>query len=148
MEDRIPDTPLFDRSRQRRGYRLNKMAMGLVDPANRDAFRADEEAYLDRFGLSAEEKQAVRTRNWQEMVRLGGNVFYILKISAISPARPSRPMGMLPHMAARATGSAMTPATIGVSVGPGPTALMRIPSGAHSSASDRTMPFKPALDAA
>ena len=26
-------------------------------------------------------------RDWQDMVRLGGNVFYILKISAISPAR-------------------------------------------------------------
>ncbi|WP_284177236.1 extradiol ring-cleavage dioxygenase [Rhabdaerophilum sp. SD176] len=87
MEDRIPETPLFDRSRQLRGYRLNKMAMGLVDPANREAFRQDEEAYLDRFGLSAEEKRAVMARNWQEMVRLGGNVFYILKISAISPAR-------------------------------------------------------------
>ena len=57
--DRIPDTPLFDRPRSLRGYRLNKMAMGLGDPANREAFRADENAYLDRFGLSDEEKQAV-----------------------------------------------------------------------------------------
>jgi protocatechuate 4,5-dioxygenase, alpha chain len=86
-EDRIPDTPLFDRARQRRGYQINKMAMGLSQAENRAAFRADEEAYLDRFGLSAEEKQAVMTRDWQEIVRLGGNVFYILKITAISPAK-------------------------------------------------------------
>ena len=33
--DQIPDTPLFDRQRSLRGYRLNKMAMGLGDPANR-----------------------------------------------------------------------------------------------------------------
>jgi protocatechuate 4,5-dioxygenase alpha subunit len=85
--DRIPDTPLFDRARQRRGYNLNKMAMGLGVPANRDAFRADESAYLDRFGLSPEEKRAVMARDWQEMVRLGGNVFYLLKISAIDPVR-------------------------------------------------------------
>ena len=85
--DRIPDTPLFDRKRSLRGYRINKMAMGLGDPANREAFRNDESAYLDRFGLTSEEKQAVMTRNWQEMVRLGGNLFFILKISAVDPVR-------------------------------------------------------------
>ena len=85
-EDVIPDTPLFDRARQQRGYRLNKMAMGLTNPANRDAFCKDEDAYLDRYGLTNGEKRAVKERNWQEMVRLGGNVFYILKIAAISPA--------------------------------------------------------------
>ena len=35
------------------------MAMGLGKPENREAFRADESAYLDRFGLTAEEKKAV-----------------------------------------------------------------------------------------
>ena len=81
----IPDTPLFDRAGSIRGYGLNKMAMSLGDPANRAAFKGNEEAYLDRFGLSAEEKAAVMSRDWQEMVRLGGNVFFILKISAIDP---------------------------------------------------------------
>lgn len=85
-EDRIPEIPLFDRARQRRGYKLNKMAMGLTRPENRAAIRADEDAYLDRFGLNAEEKAAVKARDWQEMVRLGGNVFYLLKLAAITPA--------------------------------------------------------------
>ncbi len=82
---RIPDTPLFDRAGSIRGYKLNKMAMALGDPANRDAFRENEEAFLDRFGLSAEEKAAVMSRDWHEMVRLGGNLFFILKISAVDP---------------------------------------------------------------
>ena len=86
-QDKIPDTPLFDRKRSLAGYRINKMAMGLSDPANREAFRQDEDAYLDRFGLTPEEKEAVRTRNWREMVRLGGNLFFILKISAVDPVR-------------------------------------------------------------
>ena len=86
-QDRIPDTPLFDRKRSLRGYRLNKMAMGLSDPANREAFKHDEGAYLDRYGLTAEEKEAVMSRNWREMVRLGGNLFFILKISAVDPVR-------------------------------------------------------------
>ncbi len=85
--DRIPDTPLFDRERQRRGYRINKMAMGLSKPENREAFKADEEAYLDRFSLTADEKKAVMSRDWREMVRLGGNLFFILKISAVDPVR-------------------------------------------------------------
>lgn len=85
--DRIPDTPLFDRKRSLRGYRINKMAMGLSNPANREAFRDNESAYLDRFGLTPEEKEAVMTRNWREMVRLGGNLFFILKISAVDPVR-------------------------------------------------------------
>jgi protocatechuate 4,5-dioxygenase alpha chain len=73
--DRIPDTPLLDRERR------------LGDPANRAAFKADEPAYLDRFGLSEEEKAAVLSRDWTEMVRLGGNLFFILKISAVDPVR-------------------------------------------------------------
>lgn len=86
-DDTIPDTPLLDRRRQLRGYRINKMAMGLGDPANRAAFAADEAAYLDRFGLSGEQKAAVLNRDWQEMIRLGGNLFFILKISAVDPVR-------------------------------------------------------------
>src|SRR4029079_4203512 len=86
-QDRIPDTPFFDRKRSLRGYRINKMAMGLTDPANREAFRQDESGDLDRFGLTAEEKDAVLARDWREMVRLGGNLFFILKISAVDPVR-------------------------------------------------------------
>ena len=85
--DEIPDIPLLDRKRRQQGYRLNKMAMSLGSPQNRDAFRADESAYLDGFGLNEQEKRAVMTRDWREMIRLGANLFYILKLSAIDPAR-------------------------------------------------------------
>lgn len=81
----IPETPLFDRERSHMGYELNKMAMALVSEANRKAFSADEEAFLDRYKLSPEQRAAVLARDWQEMVRLGGNIFYILKISALNP---------------------------------------------------------------
>ncbi|QWW66990.1 extradiol ring-cleavage dioxygenase [Rhizobium sp. WYJ-E13] len=81
----IPDTPLFDRVGSIRGYRLNKMAMALGQPVNREAFKADEDTYLARFGLSDEEKAAVKSRDWHEMVRLGGNLFFILKIAAVDP---------------------------------------------------------------
>ncbi len=85
MNDPIPDTPLFDRERSHLGYALNKMAMSLVSADNRAAFAADEEAYLDRYALSAGQRAAVLARDWHEMVRQGGNIFYILKISALNP---------------------------------------------------------------
>lgn len=79
----IAETPLFDRAASLRGYKLNKMANGLGNKANREAFIADEQAYIDRFGLSDQEKSAVMTRDWRKMVSLGGNLFFILKITAI-----------------------------------------------------------------
>lgn len=90
--DRIPDTPLFDRPRANAGFALNKMAMGLSTPEGRAAFLADEGAYLDRFKLTPEQRAAVLARDWEEMVRLGGNLFYILKISAVDPT-PIRAIG-------------------------------------------------------
>ncbi len=90
--DRIPDTPLFDRPRSNTGYALNKMAMGLSTPEGRAAFLADESAYLDRFALTPDQRAAVQARDWAEMVRLGGNLFYILKISAVDPT-PIRAIG-------------------------------------------------------
>jgi len=92
MTDRIPQTPLFDRARANGGYALNKMAMGLSAPAGRAAFLEDEDAYLDRFAMTADQRAAVKARDWAEMVRLGGNLFYILKISAVDPT-PIRAIG-------------------------------------------------------
>ncbi len=91
-EDCIPDTPLFDRERSKSGYELNKMAMGLSSPQGRAAFLADEDAYLARFALTDDQRAAVKNRDWHEMVRLGGNLFYILKISAVDPT-PIREIG-------------------------------------------------------
>ena len=85
MSTDIPDTPLFDRSANLQGYKLNKMANSLGDAANRAAFKTDEDAYLRRFGLDDATRAAVAGRDWHEMVRLGGNLFFILKIAAVDP---------------------------------------------------------------
>ena len=92
QSDMIPETPIYDRARANGGYALNKMAMGLSKPEGRAAFLADEDAYLDRFDLTPEQRAAVKNRDWAEMVRLGGNLFYILKISAVDPT-PIREIG-------------------------------------------------------
>ena len=80
--DDIPGTFVFDAEHSRKGYHLNMFCMSLNDPNNRDAFRADEEAYLDKWELTPEQRQAVLDREWLEMLRLGGNIYYTYKIAA------------------------------------------------------------------
>lgn len=80
--DDIPGTYVFDSRRSRMGYPLNMFCMSLNDAANRDAFRADQEVYLDRYPLSAEQRAAVLDRDWNRMLELGGNVYYTFKLAA------------------------------------------------------------------
>jgi protocatechuate 4,5-dioxygenase alpha chain len=80
--DDIPGTTVFDAQRSRRGYWLNQFCMSLMKAANREAFKADEAAYLERFPLTAEQKQAVLDRDWNRMIELGGNIYFTSKIGA------------------------------------------------------------------
>lgn len=81
--DDIPGTYVFDGELHRRGYKLNMMCMSLNDPENRDAFKADEAGYCDRHGITSEQKRAVLDRDWLEMLRLGGNIYYIYKLGIL-----------------------------------------------------------------
>lgn len=79
--DDIPGTYVFDGQHSRKGYRLNMFCMSLNEPANREAFAEDEAAYVDRYSLTQEQKQAVLDRNYLELLRLGGNIYYTFKIA-------------------------------------------------------------------
>jgi protocatechuate 4,5-dioxygenase alpha chain len=78
----IPGTTLFDAEQSRLGYHLNMFCMSLMKAANREAFRADERAYLDRWPMSEGQKQAVLSRDWNGMIALGGNIYFTAKIAA------------------------------------------------------------------
>jgi len=80
--DDIPGTYLFDRNRSREGYHLNMFCMSLMKPENREAFRANEAAYLDRFPMTPEQRRAVLERDWLGMIKLGGNIYYTSKLGA------------------------------------------------------------------
>jgi protocatechuate 4,5-dioxygenase, alpha chain len=83
MVDRygIPGTRLFDGELAQRGYALNKMCFSLNDAENRAAFLADEAAYLDRFDLTPEQRDAVARRDVLGMLAAGGNVYYLAKMA-------------------------------------------------------------------
>jgi protocatechuate 4,5-dioxygenase alpha chain len=77
----IPGTPVFDGQASRRGFRMNKLFMSLRFAENRERFLADEQAYCEEFALSPEQRQAVIGRDWQAMIGLGGNIFYVYKLA-------------------------------------------------------------------
>ena len=78
----VPGTTIFDADQSRRGYWLNQFAMSLMKAENRERFKADERAYLDEWKMTEEQKQAVRARDYNKMISLGGNVYFLAKIFA------------------------------------------------------------------
>ncbi len=81
--DDIPGTYVFDGEHSRKGYALNMFCMSLNRAENREAFRADPQAYLDRFALTPEQRQAVNERDWLRMLQLGGNIYYTFKLAIV-----------------------------------------------------------------
>ncbi len=78
----IPDTYVFDGGLSQKGYRLNKFCHSMCQLENRKAFLANEDAYMDRFSLTDEEKKAIRDRDWLKAIQLGGNIYFVMKVGA------------------------------------------------------------------
>ncbi len=77
----IPGTTVFDGAVSRQGYRINKFAMSFTQPENREAFMADEEAYMEKWGLSEQERQFLRDRDYRGLIdECGGNIYMIMKL--------------------------------------------------------------------
>lgn len=78
--DDIPGTRVFTAARARQGYHLNQFAMSLMNADNRARFKADERAYLDDWAISEEAKRAVLARDYNAMIDLGGNIYFLSKL--------------------------------------------------------------------
>jgi len=79
LED-IPGTRVFTAARARQGYHLNQFAMSLMDADSRARFKADERAYLDEWAIPEEAKLAVMARDYNAMIDLGGNIYFLSKL--------------------------------------------------------------------
>ena len=77
----IPGTYVFTPEHSRIGYHLNMFCMSLNKAENREEFGKDEKAYLEKFPMTDAQKKAVLDREWLEMLRLGGNIYYTFKIA-------------------------------------------------------------------
>ena len=78
----IPGTVVFDATQSRLGYHLNQFCMSLMKAENRAAFKADERASLQRYPMSEAQRQAVLDRDYNRMIGLGGNIYFLAKIGA------------------------------------------------------------------
>lgn len=78
--DDIPGTRVYTAQRARVGYHLNQFAMSLMKEENRKRFHADERAYLDEWPMTEEQKQAVLDRDYNRLLDLGGNIYFLSKL--------------------------------------------------------------------
>jgi protocatechuate 4,5-dioxygenase alpha chain len=99
LED-IPGTTVFTAKRSRQAYHLHKFCMSLMDAGNREAFKADERGYLDRFRMSEEQKQAVRDRDFNRLIELGGNIYFLVKLSNTDGWSTQKAVGSMTGMTA------------------------------------------------
>ncbi|WP_111637417.1 protocatechuate 4,5-dioxygenase subunit alpha [Marinomonas shanghaiensis] len=78
----IPGTTVFDGDMARIGFHLNQFCMSLMQASNRDAFRQDERGYVDQWPMTEAQKKAVLARDFTQLIALGGNIYYLVKLSS------------------------------------------------------------------
>ena len=77
----IPGTWVFDAQRARKGYHLNAFLYSLMKSKNREEFLADERAYLMKFRMTEEQRDAVLKRDWNKLLELGGVSYALAKLA-------------------------------------------------------------------
>jgi protocatechuate 4,5-dioxygenase, alpha chain len=78
------DLDLFDEETATRGIRLNKAAYSLKHPEQRELFASDEEAWMEQFALTDEERKLMRERDWIGLWRAGMTIYVMVKLSGVT----------------------------------------------------------------
>jgi gallate dioxygenase len=73
----------FTLGRSVKAYRLNDFLHSLIEPARRELFLSDEEAAFEEAGLTEEERDMVRRRDWRAMIHYGVIFFMLEKLAAV-----------------------------------------------------------------
>lgn len=81
--EKLDGTYPFDLDRSVGHYRINKFLHELVVPAHRQAFLADPEALFEKWALTEEERDMIRHRDWQALIRYGAIFFVLEKLAAV-----------------------------------------------------------------
>ena len=76
----VPGTTIFDAEMASIGFHLNQFCMSLMKAPNRERFAQNEKAYLDEWPMTEEQKQSVMSRDYNHMISLGGNIYFLAKI--------------------------------------------------------------------
>jgi gallate dioxygenase len=81
--EELEGTYPFDLDRSVANYRLNKFLHDLVIPEHRAAFNSDQEALFEKWQLPEEERDMIRRRDWQGLIRYGAIFFVLEKFAAV-----------------------------------------------------------------
>jgi gallate dioxygenase len=81
--DKLPGTYPFTLDRSVKAFRLNSFLHRLIEPAQRQRFLADPEPLFAAAGLTDEERNMVRSRDWQALIRYGVIFFLLEKLGAV-----------------------------------------------------------------
>ncbi|USG62229.1 protocatechuate 4,5-dioxygenase subunit alpha [Sneathiella marina] len=82
-DEPISGTLIFDGNMAMKGYALNKMCFSFNSAENRDAFKANEDAYCDQYEITDAQRAAVKSRDVLELLKLGGNIYYLAKLTGM-----------------------------------------------------------------
>ncbi|HWL45209.1 MAG TPA: hypothetical protein VNQ73_19860 [Ilumatobacter sp.] len=77
-----PGTYLFTVHEAVRGQRINRFALTLRSPERRAELAADEVATLEAAGLTDDEIELIRRRDWTALIEAGGHLQLLLVIVA------------------------------------------------------------------
>jgi gallate dioxygenase len=81
--DKLNGTYPFDIAASVKGYRINKFLHALIDPDHRARFLDDPETSFKEAGLTEEEQDLIRRRDWQGMIHYGVIFFMLEKLAAV-----------------------------------------------------------------
>jgi gallate dioxygenase len=81
--EKLAGTHPFGLESSVKAYRLNKYLHAMIDESHRRVFLADEERSFDDAGLTDEEKDLVRRRDWRGLIHYGVIFFVLEKLGAV-----------------------------------------------------------------
>ena len=74
----------FDLKRSVDHYRINRFLHDLIRPEHRDRFLDDPDGAFAEAGLSEEERDLIRRRDWRGLMHYGAIFFVLEKLAAVS----------------------------------------------------------------
>ena len=79
----LPGTYPFTLERSVKAYRINDYLHRMVEPSHRERFRRDPEASFEAAGLSEEERDLIRRRDWRGLIHYGVIFVMLEKLGAV-----------------------------------------------------------------
>lgn len=81
--EKLEGTYPFTLATSVKAFRLNRFLHELINPEHRRRFLNDPETLFQEHGLSSEECDLVRRRDWREMIHYGVSFFMLEKLGAV-----------------------------------------------------------------